>query len=79
VRILEEEAMALRSARSSWNLLRVLIRNSRKSELRRLRDMRTNLSIRITKCVEMYASPEEKVLKSENGLSLGLKICFSGN
>jgi hypothetical protein len=63
VRILEEEVAVISSIVSSLRVISVIVTNSRRSELEKLRKTRAELSQRITKFVEEHASPEQRVLE----------------
>ena len=62
---------SFKSITSSIYLIWAIIRNQRRKELKNLRKIREELTIRITKMVDDYATPDQKVLPPSNSYSMG--------
>jgi len=71
VRVLEEEAAVLSSILSSLRVISVIITNSQREELNKLRNIRANLSKRINGLVEKHSRPEDRTFNLDGTESLG--------
>jgi len=85
IRLLEAEVIRLRSISSSFQLISLILKGSRRQELEKLRNLRGELEKKVTLMVDKYANPEQKILNVEaekfrsavNGKKLTRKNSFS--